>query len=746
MDVVADVPDTRDQIYQPSLLPLRPRLEPLTENPKWWNANRVRDQRREPSCVGHALAAVVDHMRAAALIAQDETATTKATLAVPYVSAEMLYNLARFHDEWARENYGGSSIRGALKGFFYNGVCPHELVEEVKTRYAPRKRDTQDSWLMTRELGANARNIQLGAYYRIRPRLPDMHAALNEANALIVSAYTHEGWFRLAEDGKTIDFDPKSPKSGKGSPQMHAVAIVGYDEEAFWVQNSWGKTWGQGGLARWCYTDWAANVVDAWVLALAVLPPTGSRVSGGSRLTAYGSRIERSETHFLSRTPTDFSGPSRLDVLGHMLPFRDGKLDVYGRYNTNRETLQATVDLIATRYDDAAASRHGVDCAPLGCCIERHERRYNHVLIYFLGGWPDEDRLATDIAAVAPTFRDLGIYPFFVAWDTPMFVELNRIIRHAIEGVATPSKSETLARRLVRDRRIEGVIALPGNRVLRDLRQSARRMFLVDEPDPDLKRKPADQGQAAYCLQRLFEDLAPCYRDGDIDFHVAAHGFGAQLLVECIAHQDLVNPRAVFKTATLISPLVARHRLGHTRSTNRDDDLPTLFDMLQGRGEKIFRRRMDRLAIEHLRILGIARDTLRKDRFSDDYGYSWPEMSAFVMGLDPNAIEAETTESRSEDEMRRSGRWLPLLGLPEELEAFARAARRERLDVEIDQVNSLEDLVDSSLHHELGFHRLVLDRVAHTILGKLDQKKEFFRGNGRRITIDPHRISPDRAS
>jgi len=116
------------------------------------------------------------------------------------------------------------------------------------------------------------------------------------------------------------------------------------------------------------------------------------------------------------------------------------------------------------------------------------------------------------------------------------------------------------------------------------------------------------------------------------------------------------------------------------------------------------------------------------------------------MGLDPNAIEAETTESRNEDEMRRGGRWLPLLGLPEELKAFARAARREQLDVEIDQVNSLVDLVDSSLHHELGFHRLVLDRVAQAILGDLDEEKEFFRGNGRRITIAPHRRSPDRAS
>lgn len=747
MDVVADVPDTRDQIYRPSLLPLRSRVLPLRENPApaWWNPNRVRDQGFKSSCVGHALAAVIDHMRAAALIGMDLAAATRATLDEPYVSAEMLYYLARFHDEWAGENYGGSSIRGGLKGFFYNGVCADELVKEVHARYVPRLPDKEEEWWMTRELATKARNIQLGAYYRIRPRLPDMHAALNEAKALIVSAYTHDGWLRLANDGRTIDFDLKSQRSDKRPQRMHAFAVVGYDEEAFWVQNSWGKEWGQGGFARWCYTDWAANVVDAWVMALAVLPPDGPRSSGSSRLTAYGSQIERSETHFISRTPIDFSGPSRLDVLGHMVPFRDGKLDRYGPYNTNEGTLRATVELIATRYNEEAAQKYGDECAKSDRPIKRNERRYGHVLIYFLGGWPDEDRLAMDIAAVAPTFRDLGIYPFFVAWDTPMFVELNRIIRHAIESTATPSKSQTLARRLVRDRRIEGVIALPGNRLLRDLRLSARRMFALDQPDPDLKSETVVQGHAAFCLQRLFEELAPYYRDGDIDFHVAAHGFGAQLLLECIAHQAYIDPRPAFTTATMISPLVARHRVGHTPGVHRDKDLPTLFDALLGRGEKLYRRRMDRLAIEHLRIIGIEHQTLRMDRFSDDYGHSWPEMSARVMGRDPNAIEQKVTV-QAKDETRGNQTWLPLLGLPDELDSFAKTARREQLDVEIDYVISEEDLVDSSLHHELGFHRLVLDRVAQTILGNLDEEKEFFRGNGRRITIDPHRRSPDRAS
>jgi hypothetical protein len=273
--ISADVPDKRDQIYQPSPRSLLPRRVPLIEKPPWWSASRVRDQGRNSSCVGHALAAVIDHMRAAALIT-DHASAVKGTLDKPYVSARMLYNLARYHDEWVGEGYSGSSLRGVLKGFFYNGVSPEEDVERVLKEYLSRRRSPlpqgEDHWLMTRELGAQARNVKLGAYYRIRPRLPDMHAALNDANCMIVSAYIHDGWARPTIDD-TIAFDAKHQKRAK-RPQMHAFAVIGYDEEAFWVQNSWGASWGRGGVARWLYIDWAANVVDAWVLPCCHLKAT----------------------------------------------------------------------------------------------------------------------------------------------------------------------------------------------------------------------------------------------------------------------------------------------------------------------------------------------------------------------------------------------------------------------------------------------------------------------------------------
>jgi hypothetical protein len=736
-DALADVPDARDQLFQPALQPLPPRLLPFKDEPPWWNPNRIRHQGHKPSCVGHALAAVIDHMRAAALVGFEKSASAlktsiKTTLGGPFVSSDMLYSMAQFHDEWSGEDYSGSSIRGGLKGFFYNGVCSEAELSRRPT--APVKDMTPveaSTWFMTKTLAEEARTIQLGAYYRVRPRLPDMHAALNEANALVVSATIHDGWKGTTAVDSKIRFSDR-PLGGAGPRQaMHAFAVVGYDEVGFWIQNSWGRSWGRQGLAHWSYEDWAANVVDAWVLRLAILPPdSGASVRRGSRLTAYGSKVERPETHFLGRTPVDSSGPSRLDILGHLVPFRDGVLDRQGPYNVNRQTLSETFRLIQTRYADGRAPPGRGNYAPPGVALKSEDRKYRHVLIYFLGGWPDENRLAADIADVVPTFTELGIYPFFVSFDTPMFRELNFVIRRAIDEVARLTRDTPSARRLVRDRLIEGRIALPGNRLLRDLRLSARRVFLLDQPDPDYAARPPACGQGAHSLARLFEELAPYYRDKSLDFHVAAHGFGAQLLVECLAQQKVMHAHASFTSCTLVSPLVASHRIGHSASAEAN----SLYDCLVPRGESIQRRRpADRIGIERLRLFTLSARALRVDRFSDDYGQSWPLLWSYVMGLDPASIamgQSVEGDMIGEDARQRY-RSVPLLGLPKEADAFVRTARRDGLNVSALEVVSDEDQVDSSLHHELGFHRGVLGKIVDDILGTASEGT--FRGNGRKI-------------
>ena len=109
------------------------------------------------------------------------------------VSARMLYEMAKRNDEWTGTAYEGSSIRGALSGFHRNGVCSEAI--------APDRGSA--SWVLTYARAKEARDIRLGAYYRLQPDLSDYHAAINEIGAIYVSAQIHSNW-EAPENGRIM--------------------------------------------------------------------------------------------------------------------------------------------------------------------------------------------------------------------------------------------------------------------------------------------------------------------------------------------------------------------------------------------------------------------------------------------------------------------------------------------------------------------------------------------------------------
>ena len=130
--------------------------------------------------------------------------------------------------------------------------------------YAPQ----EYGWTLSVAQAKHARTTGLGAYYRMKSDINSYHAALNEAEVIFASARVHRGW--------------QNPRNGVISRSEvheggHAFMIVGYDENGFLIQNSWGLRWGgfkgQAGIAHWSYEDWSRNVVDAWVLRLSVPTP-----------------------------------------------------------------------------------------------------------------------------------------------------------------------------------------------------------------------------------------------------------------------------------------------------------------------------------------------------------------------------------------------------------------------------------------------------------------------------------------
>lgn len=247
-DARPDTLDFRDRMFVPTLIEVPP-VRSVTDYVRdYRKATRqavpILDQGSEGACTGFGLAAVCNY-----LLAHRQRRKV-------LVSERMLYEMARRYDEWPGEDYDGSSARGAMKGWHLHGVC-----SAAKWEYVP----TRSTGLLpiTDERARDAATRPLGAYFRVNHKdLVCMHTALNEVGILYATAAVHAGWDKVGKSGLI----PYRARQDGG----HAFAIVGYNETGFWIQNSWGRSWGQGGFGLLSYEDWLENGFDAWVARLGV--------------------------------------------------------------------------------------------------------------------------------------------------------------------------------------------------------------------------------------------------------------------------------------------------------------------------------------------------------------------------------------------------------------------------------------------------------------------------------------------
>jgi hypothetical protein len=232
--------DFRDKMYVPTLVEVPATLELDIYRSV---AVPILDQGQEGACTGFGLSTVAHYLLRKRRPKPDPS----------LVSPHMLYDLARRYDEWGGEAYEGSSCRGAIKGWFKHGVCADTLW----------KRSGKRGQVLSEPVEADAANRPLGAYFRVNHKdLIAMHAAISEVGVLYASASVHAGWDKVGKDGRI----PFSETVLGG----HAFAIVAYDREGFWIQNSWGANWGYHGFCHIGYDDWLANGTDVWVARLGV--------------------------------------------------------------------------------------------------------------------------------------------------------------------------------------------------------------------------------------------------------------------------------------------------------------------------------------------------------------------------------------------------------------------------------------------------------------------------------------------
>lgn len=509
-----DAIDLRDAVYRPALLdlpvtffPSVPALNPKTGMPVAGSSTlpAIRDQVLDGPCTGYALANVVD-MQAIHRVRN----SVGVPQVPPPVSARMLYEMARSHDEFEDADGPGSSVRGAIKGFYHHGVCLDD--PDLDSAAA-------SDWILTVERAKQARNIGIGAYYRLLPAINDYHAAIAEVGAIFVSAVVHDGWSapKSARDGAgrrlqsslEIDWSPK--KVARGG---HAFAIVGFDELGFIVLNSWGYGWGkfrgQPGLARWTYEDWSENVMDAWVLRLAAPTPRAFDLTVG--LHGFANR-QTSQTKRVGTTVP------RREVLGHYLNVDDGKLVTQGAYPTTPESIAETASFLTS---------------------SEGKSKYQHLMLYAHGGLNTVGDAIGQVAAMKEVWKRNGIYPMHFIWNTGAFSEAADVI----EGLFKRSTARvggifSDATDLV----VEKTTARFGRALWREMKQGASEAFDVAKPG---------RGEA---LAPIVDLISKATLAG-MNIHVVGHSAGAILLGELVTRltKQAADASSSVATVSLMAP------------------------------------------------------------------------------------------------------------------------------------------------------------------------------------------------
>ena len=475
--VEKDPLDLRDALYEPSLRELPFAVDNRARAPM------ILDQLGEGACTGFALAAVANYL----LANRSDTGPPDQS-----VSPRMLYEMAKRYDEWEGETQEGSSIRGAMKGWHKHGVCQENDWPYVEAEPGE----------LTANIQGQAQQRPLGAYFRVRHlHLNHMHSALNEVGVLYASSVVHAGWHEIDPD------DGKIPLR-HGSIGRHAFAIVGYDEDGFWIQNSWGPTWGQNGFCHVSYDDWLENSSDCWVARLGV--PTGA---GGVAERPIGSRLAgfRSVPH--EAVVHEIIKPHYVN-LGN-----DGFFSRTGRYTT---TPQEAKQIIHSDFKNTVAGWSGTP----------------KLLLYAHGGLTGENQAAAKIYSMLPYFLANEIYPVHFIWETSLWDSVQGIVEDAFRRRPMLGWRDALRERF--SDLLGGAIEIGARRLGRPIWAQMK---------DNAERASTDKGDATFLAHKIVE-----YQEngGTLELHLIGHSAG------CIFHaylaEQLHELKVPIKTLTLWAP------------------------------------------------------------------------------------------------------------------------------------------------------------------------------------------------
>ena len=507
-NVVPDKIDLRDRPYLPSVA-IAPKaiLEPNIKLP-------LLNQGDTSACTGFALASVLYHLQHAQQKGRSSSQRKTAHLSV---SPFMLYSMARRYDEFPGDPQvdAGSSLRGAMKGWYKHGACAATLWTSEKMPASPLKKTTEDWWL-------DAVKRPLGAYYRVDTRsVTDMHTALNEVGILYASAICHSGWdkgYGATSTGRKSTSTWMIPaKKGDPGDGGHAFAIIGYNRDGFIIQNSWGAVWGSGGRAVLSYEDWLDNAMDCWIAQLGVVTDLHLEIAQSPTLRVHQNKVQLASDPSLRKREIS---PFIINMENN------GRLSNTGDFRTQDADVEALVNL----HLGAARTTWGLSKnAPVDIAIYAH------------GGLTSEADAAETAAKWIPALYDNKIFPIFLMWETDLLSTLQNRLEDVLKGQPRPAGGMLDNFKHWWNERLEKLLTVPGSLIWGEMKQNAEAISIT-----------ADSGGA-----KLYQacQRSPYFADATkVRLHLIGHSAGAILHSHVI--ERLGGAGWNFDSVTFMAPAV----------------------------------------------------------------------------------------------------------------------------------------------------------------------------------------------
>lgn len=500
-NVVPDSIDLRDRPYIPSIKIVPAELlVPSVNIP-------VLNQRQTNACTGFALASVVYHLQLAA----------KRKPADYEVSPFMLYSMARRYDEFpgSPKSDTGSSLRGAMKGWYKHGACAKKLWPTLKMPkpIAHNKNASDDWWL-------DAVRRPLGAYYRVDTRsVTDMQVALNEIGVLYASAVAHSGWDKGSNvrakqkaDFWIIPHEKALPKDG-----AHAFAIIGYTSDGFIIHNSWDTNWGSNGRAILTYDDWIGNAMDCWVAQLGVKTELHSEIASSKSLRIQSGKVRLSCDSILRNREIS---PFIIDMANN------GLLSNTGDFRTQ----DSDVDALVNQQVAIARSKWGLKT---GDKLD--------VAIYAHGGLVNEDVAALTAAKWVPALYNAKIFPIFLMWETGLFETLKDQTEDLLSKQVRTAGGMLDTAKDWWNARLEKLLSIPGTAVWDEMKKNA----------DCISKKRGSGGLKLYNACKT----SPYFGDNSkVRLHLIGHSAGA--IVHSLIVKRLGAAGWQFETVNFMAPAV----------------------------------------------------------------------------------------------------------------------------------------------------------------------------------------------